>query len=80
MAGFIASKKQVEAGELQHLLFRCQGRFYAKHGRELFPEKIEIWRDGPVVREVLNSSHSENYELLTDEEKETVLEVIGEIS
>lgn len=37
---------------VQKLLYYVQGWALAKHGRPLFPERIEAWVHGPVVREL----------------------------
>lgn len=37
---------------LQKLLYYAQAWSLAEHGRPLFPESIEAWANGPVVREI----------------------------
>jgi uncharacterized phage-associated protein len=38
--------------KLQKLLYYAQGWAFSEWGHALFPERIEAWRDGPVVPEV----------------------------
>ncbi|TKB81246.1 MAG: DUF4065 domain-containing protein [Nitrospira sp.] len=38
--------------KLQKLCYYAQGFHLAIHGTKLFPEKIEAWTHGPVVREL----------------------------
>lgn len=40
---------------LQKLLYYAQGWYLARYGRPLFPEEIEAWKLGPVVRTVYNT-------------------------
>jgi uncharacterized phage-associated protein len=37
---------------LQKLLYYCQGWYLAWYGKPLFSERVEAWREGPVVRAV----------------------------
>ena len=80
MADFITSQKRVSPGDLQKLLFQAQGLYFAKHGESLFPDKIEVARDGPVVRNVIDHLKEGEQSHLTLEEKETVLEMLKEES
>ena len=80
VAKFIISCQKVSPGELQKLLFQAQGLYFAKYGEALFPDKIEVARDGPVVRNVIDHLKEGEQSHLTLEEKETVLEMLKEES
>lgn len=40
--------------KLQKLVYFCYAWFAGNYGKELFPEDIEAWQYGPVVRELYN--------------------------
>jgi uncharacterized phage-associated protein len=48
-AAFVAKLGPIDAMKLQKLLYYAQGWHLAITGRPLFADRIEAWRDGPVV-------------------------------
>ena len=61
VAAYLLAKQDLESGDLisnlklQKLAYYAQGFCLAMHGRPLFPEAIEAWKHGPVVRALYNS-------------------------
>lgn len=53
-AAIIASTGPVDAMKLQKLVYYCQAWHLAITSQPLFPEAIEAWKDGPVVKELWN--------------------------
>ena len=72
--------------KLQKLVYYCQAWSLVWDDDVMFPEEIEAWANGPVVRE-LYEAHRGKYRLsclrkgrpdvLTDEQQETVDAVLG---
>nr|MDP2190783.1 DUF4065 domain-containing protein [Rhodoferax sp.] len=66
VAAYILAKQDLESGDLisnlklQKLAYYAQGFCLAMHGRPLFPEAIEAWQHGPVVRALYNAYSSHN--------------------
>lgn len=58
IADYLRSKVDVEIGEslsnlqLQKLVYYAQGWYLARYGKALFRERIEAWKQGPVVPEL----------------------------
>lgn len=54
-----AGEAQINAMQIQKLVYYCQAYFLAIYGRPLFHEDVEAWVHGPVVRELwkLHSGH-----------------------
>jgi len=48
----LIKRKQMTAMKLQKLVYYCQAWSLVWDEEPLFPEKIEAWANGPVVREV----------------------------
>jgi uncharacterized phage-associated protein len=51
------------AMKLEKLVYYCQGWHLARHGKPLFAEPIEAWREGPVVP-ALYREHRRQYEVV----------------
>lgn len=51
----LARKRAMTAMKLQKLVYYCQAWSLVWDGEPLFPEKIEAWSNGPVVRELFNA-------------------------
>ena len=66
VAAYILAKQDLESGDLisnlklQKLAYYAQGFCLAMHGRPLFPEAIEAWKHGPVVKALYNAYSSYN--------------------
>lgn len=52
----LATGHMVDQLKLQKLLYLAQGISLAVRDRPLFPDKIEAWQYGPVVRSVYNAA------------------------
>ncbi len=57
LSSFIIQEAKKEGASITHLklqkiLYYVQGEYLAKYKEPLFPEEIEAWRYGPVVRAV----------------------------
>ncbi len=87
VAEFILRKRgSITAMKLQKLVYYCQAWSLVWDDKPLFPEKIEAWSNGPVVRKLFDR-HRGKYTLssvpggnpgnLNDTEKETVEAVLG---
>jgi uncharacterized phage-associated protein len=87
VAAYILSREgRMTAMKLQKLVYYSQAWSVVWDERPLFPEKIEAWANGPVVRE-LYDAHRGSFEVsewprgdarhLTREERETVDAVLG---
>jgi uncharacterized phage-associated protein len=48
------------AMKLQKLVYYCQAWHLVRHGRVLFDEEIQAWREGPVVRSLFDR-HRQRY-------------------
>lgn len=54
---FIANNSQAASAtrlghvKLQKLLYYAKAMYYAVHDKQLFPEKVEAWENGPVVKD-----------------------------
>jgi uncharacterized phage-associated protein len=75
-----------DAMKLQKLVYYCQAWSMVWIGRPLFIERIEAWRDGPVVRELfaahkgrflVSSVQGGKSSTLTDEQKDIIDSVLG---
>lgn len=93
VAKFILSLQSEEAGDLisnlklQKLVYYCQGLHLALYDAPLFPEEVEAWTHGPVVRAVYDEykafgadpipAPTEEVEL-SDPEKKLIEEVYQE--
>jgi len=58
--------RQLNNLKLNKLLFFAQGVNLAKTGEPLFPEKIEAWEHGPVVRNVYQAFKKYKYSKITE--------------
>jgi len=76
---------QMTAMKLQKLVYYCQAWSLVWDEQPLFPEKIEAWANGPVVRE-LYDRHRGMFRVhrwdgdpkkLTTDEKETINAILG---
>ena len=86
VAEFILRKcGSMTAMKLQKLVYYCQAWSLVWDEKPLFPEKIEAWANGPVVRELfklhqgafkVTSIPSGRPEKLNKEQKETILAVL----
>lgn len=75
------------AMKLQKLVYYSQAWHLARYGRPLFPDEIEAWKQGPVVRSVYER-HRQQYSVsawpwgdpsvLDDEERSTVDWVVAQ--
>lgn len=54
--------------KLQKLVYYCQAYNLAWTGKPMFPESIEAWKHGPVVRELWNQ-HSGTFDVQPDDIK-----------
>ena len=86
VASYILQKKGlITTWKLQKLVYYCQAWSLAWEGKEMFPEEIEAWANGPVVRK-LYEVHRGEYEVdrlkkgdseaLTEEQRSTVNAVL----
>lgn len=70
---------------LQKLLYYCQGWSLALRGRELFPDRIEAWVHGPVVRKVWSHFQKYDWKLIPPDEVDTAslpkqdAELVGQV-
>jgi uncharacterized phage-associated protein len=80
-------KKPLSNLKLQKILYYIQGRYMALNNEPMFPEEIEAWPYGPVVRDVyvkyvscgalnLRPDPQVSFPLFTDEEKSCVDSVL----
>lgn len=53
--------------KLQKLLYYAQAWHLATHGRPLFPDDIEAWRDGPVIRSIWDRHKGQHHVEVWDE-------------
>ena len=81
--------KPITQLKLQKILYYIQGKYLALHRSPLFPEDIEAWTYGPVVRKVyvkyvsngalpLKPDIKESMPNLSEQEKECVNAVLNE--
>lgn len=85
VAAFILIKwGRMSAMKLQKLLYYCQAWSLVWDDAPLFPERIEAWESGPVVRDLFNAHKgkywvtelpNENPDTLNEVQKETVIAV-----
>ncbi len=91
VADYILRKKGlITTWKLQKLVYYCQAWSLAWNGEEMFPEEIEAWANGPVVRELykvhrgryeVNSLGRGNADSLSNEQRSTadaVLDFYGD--
>lgn len=80
-AYILARQGRMTAMKLQKLVYYSQAWAVVWNERPLFPERIEAWANGPVVRDLYDVHRGSfevagwprgNADLLTDEERETV--------
>ena len=84
VAAYILRRGSMTALKLQKLVYYCQAWSLVWDEKPLFPEKIEAWANGPVVRELYERHRGMfrvfkwdgNPDALEDEEKETVDSVL----
>lgn len=81
-AYIIKEHGEIGTARLARLLYYSQGWHLAWEGKRLFPQSIEAWMNGPVIREI--GASTEDYlktadswpkgdpELLNEDERETV--------
>ncbi|MGC5330872.1 type II toxin-antitoxin system antitoxin SocA domain-containing protein [Micromonospora sp. DT62] len=48
-AAVLGELGSMNAMKLEKLVYYCQGWHLARHGAALYPDRIEAWRQGPVV-------------------------------
>src|SRR4051794_8482787 len=63
VADYIIGGRAMSAMKLQKLVYYSQAWHLARHGKALFPERIEAWANGPVVRE-LYDHHRGDYSVV----------------
>lgn len=81
----LKSKGRMTTWKLQKLVYYCQAWSLVWDDDVLFPEEIEAWANGPVVRDLYNK-HRKFYQVssirqgnpdnLTDTQRETIDEVL----
>lgn len=61
-AALLSAAGPFSAMKLQKLAYYCQAWHLARHREPLFPDDVEAWREGPVVR-ALYDRHRQQYEV-----------------
>jgi uncharacterized phage-associated protein len=78
VAAYIKGKLgPVAAMKLQKLVYYSQAWNLAWYDRPLFPEAIEGWKNGPVVRALHNRAFGGNPAMLSAQEKDSVNRVLA---
>lgn len=54
-AAVLARTGETTTMKMQKLVYYCQAWHLARHGRQMFPEEIQAWRDGPVVKSLYDA-------------------------
>ena len=83
-ANILRSRGQMTAMKLQKLVYYCQAWSLVWDEKPLFPERIEAWANGPVVRDLYErhrgvfrvSEWNGDADSLDREERETVKKVV----
>jgi uncharacterized phage-associated protein len=58
-AGILVHQSPIDTWKLQKLVYYCQAWHLAWEGHTLFPERIEAWAGGPVVRDLYGHHRKE---------------------
>ncbi len=87
VAAFILKKKgPMTTWKLQKLIYYCQAWSLIWDEKQLFPEPIEAWANGPVVRKLFDIHRGEFYisqisggdsDILSDDEVETIKAIVN---